>query len=200
MRRAVESERARRAALATMAAVLSLKRLCATWLLTHAGEFDATSQDVIAQALTLLNPVACGALRDPDAFAGLEAVPELVDACRCTLAAKPKPARAILDDLHAGLEQCGSSRAAAWWLAVETVCTRLLATDLYKREVHGPLLPTALADSVRRVRKLAQASGGGSRAQQRRYERAFPHDPHSVSEEALQRHAYRMRELDAHTG
>ena len=105
----------------------------------------------------MVAPVMCSALRDPQAFAGAGELPSLVDAMRITLAERTRVAQHILDELLQRLPAWQPPDDGGGWRAVEATSDRLLVSGLRKREIVGAVLPQALADRVRRVRKLAQA-------------------------------------------
>jgi len=135
----------------------TLRRLAATFVLAHASDYDAESQEVLAEILSQVSPVVCGSLRSVAAFAGASSLPSLIDVMRVTLAQRSRAAGQILDDLTTGLSAWEPPSGASSWIDVEATCDRLLTVGLHKREIHGPTLPQQLANRVRRVRKIAQA-------------------------------------------
>lgn len=201
-----EGERRGDAALrAATCSVPTLRRLAAIYMLAHAADYDDASQAALTEVLVMIAPVMCGALRDPFAFFGASALPTLVDAMRTTLADRPQVAQKILDDLLSALPQWRQPVGSEYWRGVELTCDRLLSTGQLKREVQGQQLPKRLADSVRRVRKLAQANVGGADSS-RRLARAFGSTVErsssrrmAIDMEALRRE-YEHRRLDSYTG
>lgn len=184
--------------------VPTLRRMAAVYLLKNAAEYDDASLAVMTEALMTVVPVMCGALRHPEAFAGGAALPLLMDACRTTLAERPGAARPILEDLLVRLEFHPAHPER--WHEVESVADRLLTVGLFKRDIVGPTLPTALADQMRRVRKLAQHRGRAfDVSNTRRLSRAFGKRDDGFSRASpddaeLLRTQYRLRQLDAHSG
>jgi len=133
-------------------ASLALRQL----LLTR---YDDASCSIIEQALLDHVPLEriVGLVCDPAVFAAMAPYPHMTDALRCQLAAKPKAGRRLLEVLLDRSKQqrrgFGSPRALEQASASLAVCERLLCASMFKRDIHGPLLPTEHANLVRAVRK-----------------------------------------------
>ena len=176
----------------------SLRRLAAACILSHAHEYDEASQSMLTSELAFIPGPICGALRDPTAFAGASALPELLDVLRATLAERSRSAQLVLNDLIDSLRVWRPTNSHVTWREVEISANHLLAVGRRKSEVIGCQLPKSLADKLRHVRKLAQGAGSDRRTA---LDRAFRPEPslRAIDLDAMRR-AYKLRELDAHTG
>ena len=189
-------------------AVPQLRRLAAVYVLSHSSEYDDASRSELAEVLSMVPTIMCGALRDPAAFAGASNLPALLDVLRVLMTDRQRGAALILNDmLHAlrtwSPDCCGGASGGGWSGLVAT-CERLLCTGMLKREIVGATLPKPLADKVRHIRKVVHAKAGDT-TPGHRLTRAFgTHEEragrHKIVDMDSLRNAYLLRRLEAHTG
>jgi len=197
------------AAAAIIVSVPQLRRLAAVYVLSHSSEYDDASRSELAEVLSMVPTIMCGALRDPAAFAGASNLPALLDVLRVLMTDRQRGAALILNDmLHAlrtwSPDCCGGASGGGGWSGLEATCERLLCTGMLKREIVGATLPKPLADKVRHIRKVVHAKAGDT-TPGHRLTRAFgTHEEragrHKIVDMDSLRNAYLLRRLEAHTG
>lgn len=127
-------------------------------LLEHFKDYDEQSADLIRQVLDEFGAktLVRGA-HTPRAFAGLRHLGpdwQHVDACRVYLAGlAPRKAAAFFESVAA----CDRRDDAVVWRDVAAVCRAFVGNDRFKRDMTGPLLPKAAADTCRTLRNLADS-------------------------------------------
>ena len=189
-------------------AVPQLRRLAAVYVLSHSSEYDDASRSELAEVLSMVPTIMCGALRDPAAFAGASNLPALLDVLRVLMTDRQRGAALILNDMLHALRtwspDCCGGASGGGWSGLEATCERLLCTGMLKREIVGATLPKPLADKVRHIRKVVHAKAGDT-TPGHRLTRAFgTHEEragrHKIVDMDSLRNAYLLRRLEAHTG
>eukprot|EP00658_Telonema_sp_P-2_P039645 TRINITY_DN28331_c0_g1_i2.p1 TRINITY_DN28331_c0_g1~~TRINITY_DN28331_c0_g1_i2.p1 ORF type:complete len:176 (+),score=17.08 TRINITY_DN28331_c0_g1_i2:209-736(+) len=173
---------------------LPLSAVCIRWLGTHVHEYEPESQAIISNILAHLEQqepmLIANHLSSPAVVAGLcWCCPQVLDACRGSLARKPKTCTRILQALHGNLGDVPPDTLEA----IENGMDLLNQTHRFKRDKVLPELGTAQRNTCRWVKKAC--AGMRSGPGRGRWE-----ESRTNQTTAALRHQYKMSWLDNYTG